>query len=388
MAAPAHKARNLKGTARAGVRRARGAPPAETSEHLAARLAIALREHRDAVEQQAATAEILRALSRSSTDAQPVFDAIVKNAHRLSGAVFSILYRYDGKMLSIAADSQADPKASRILRSLYPQAPRRDHIIGRTVLDGQAMHTVDLAADKRFPANRNPHLKLVRFSAALVVPLVRDGTVVGAIATGRLEAKAFTKAEIRLLQTFADQAVIAIENVRLFNETREALRHQGATADILKIVAGSVESTDPVFEAITAAGLRLMPGIRVALILVRDGELHYASHSGISAELRAEMTKFFPMRLDRSSTVGTAILDQRVLHVADVAEESARYKGSQRTSRTSGWRAMLAVPLLQDAAAIGALAVTRPEPGPFSERQIALAQTFADQAVIAIRNAA
>src|SRR5206468_6066546 len=135
----------------------------------------------------------------------------------------------------------------------------------------------------------------------LVVPSVRDGTVVGAIATGRLEAKAFTKAEIRLLQTFADQAVIAIENVRLFNETREALEHQKASADILKIVAGSVESTDPVFEAITAAGLRLMPGIRVALILVRDGELHYASHSGISAELRAEMTKFFPMRLDRNS---------------------------------------------------------------------------------------
>ena len=96
-------------------------------------------------------------------------------------------------MLSIAADSQADPKASRILRSLYPQAPRRDHIIGRTVLDGQAMHTVDLAADKRFPANRNPHLKLARFSAALVVPLVRDGTVVGAIATGRLEAKALNE---------------------------------------------------------------------------------------------------------------------------------------------------------------------------------------------------
>src|SRR5206468_4564995 len=131
----------------------------------------------------------------------------------------------------------------------------------------------------------------------LVVPSVRDGTVVGAIATGRLEAKAFTKAEIRLLQTFADQAVIAIENVRLFNETREALEHQKASADILRIVASSVESTDPVFEAITAAGMHLIPGTRVALVLVRDGHIHYASHSGVSDEERAELTKYFPMPL-------------------------------------------------------------------------------------------
>src|SRR5438309_2331250 len=173
------------------------------TEHLAARLGLALREHHAAVEQQAATAEILRALSRSTTDAQP------------------------------------------------------------------------------------------------------------AIAAGRLTGQPFTKKEIGLLQTFADQAVIAMENVRLFNETREALEHQKASADILRIVASSVESTAPVFEAITAAGMRLMPGIRVALILIRDGELHYASHSGVSAERRAEMAKFFPMRLDRNSIVGTAILDKR-----------------------------------------------------------------------------
>ena len=374
-----------KGT-RAAAKAARG-NGGDKSEHLAARLSLALREYRDAAEQQAATAEILRALSRSSTDPQPVFDAIVKNAHRLCGAVFSILYRYDGKMLDVVADSQTDPKASRVLRSLYPQAPRPDHIIGRTVLQSRAMHTADIGADVRFTANRNAHSKLVRFKAALAVPLLHDGKAVGAIAAGRLTGQPFTKKEIGLLQTFADQAVIAIDNVRLFNETRAALEHQKASAEILRIVASSVESTDPVFEAITAAGMRLMPGIRVALILVRDGELHYGSHSGISDERRAEMAKFFPMRLDRNSIVGTAILDKHVGHVADIAEETARYKGSQRTSRTSGWRAMLAVPLLRDGEAIGALAVTRPEPGSFTEQQVALARTFADQAVIALRNA-
>src|SRR5438874_10633807 len=164
---------------KAGKKAARATPNTRApidgkAEHLAARLALALREQHAAVEQQAATAEILRALSRSTTDPQPVFDAIVKNAHRLCGAVFSILYRYDGSMLSIAADRQESAKASQLLRSLYPQAPRRDHIIGRTVLDGQAMHTVDLGADKRFPANRNSHLNFVRFRAALAVPLLRD----------------------------------------------------------------------------------------------------------------------------------------------------------------------------------------------------------------------
>src|SRR5438132_13397319 len=236
----------------------------DKAEHLAARVALALREQRAAVEQQAATAEILRALSRSTTDAQPVFDAIVKNAHRLCGAVFSILYRYDGKVLDVAADSQASAKASRVLRSLYPQAPRQDHIIGRTVLEGRAMHTADMATDERFTANRNAHNKLVRFKAAIAVPLLHDGKAVGAIAAGRMAGQPFTKKEIGLLQTFADQAVIAIENVQLFNaagehnaELKKSLEFQGATAEILASLSSSVTDTKPVFDAIVRNVLRL-----------------------------------------------------------------------------------------------------------------------------------
>src|SRR5439155_6039091 len=131
---------------------------------------------------------------------------------------------------------QTNPQQSRVLRTLYPAVPRRDHIIGRAVLEGRAMHTTDIAADERFPGNQNAHAKLLRYKATLVIPLMRERTVVGAIATARLEAKPFTKKEIGLLQTFADQAVIAIENVRLFNETREALEHQKASGEILRIV--------------------------------------------------------------------------------------------------------------------------------------------------------
>src|SRR5438874_9233648 len=247
---------------KAGKKAARATPNTRApidgkAEHLAARLALALREHHAAVEQQAATAEILRALSHSTSDPQPVFDSIVKHAHRLCGAVFSILYRYDGKLLSVLADRQENPKASRALRSMYPAPPRRDHIVGRTVLEGRAMHTVDIAADSRFPANHNVHLKATRFKAGLAVPLVRERTVVGAIAVARFEATPFTKKEITLLQTFADQALIAIENVRLFNEAAErngelkkSLEFQSATAEILASLSSSVTDTRPVFDAI------------------------------------------------------------------------------------------------------------------------------------------
>src|SRR5688572_21164204 len=301
-----------------------------------AKLAVALEEYKEAVEQQAATAEILRALSRSSSDPQPVFEAIVEHAHRLCGAVFSILYRYDGSMMTVVAD-RVNAKASRILRNLYPAPPRRDHIVGRAILDGRVVHSSDVPNDPRFPGNRNAFMKLVPFRAGLEVPLLRNGTVVGAIAVGRFEPKAFTKKEISLLETFADQAVIAMENVRLFNETKEALEHQRASADILRIVAGSVESTDPVFEAITAAGMRLVPGSRVALFLERDGQVHYASHSGIANELRTELAKLWPAALDRQVAAGAAILDTRIIHISDMLTEGGQYPRSVEIARASGY---------------------------------------------------
>jgi len=351
-----------------------------------AKLAVALTEYKEAIEQQAATADILRALSRSSSDPQPVFEAIVEHAHRLCGAVFSILYSYDGQVMNVLAD-RVSAKASRILHGLYPAPPRRDHIVGRCILEGRVIHSPDVPNDPRFPANRNAFMKAVPFRAGLEVPLLRNGTMVGAIAVGRLEPKAFTKKEISLLKTFADQAVIALENVRLFNETKEALEHQKASADILRIVAGSVENTDPVFEAITSAGTRLIPGVRVSLVLARDGQMHYVSHSGVSEERRAEVGKWFPMPLERNTIVGTCIIDKHVMHVADVAAVADKFPLSAKTSRASGSMAMLAVPLVHNREAIGSIVVSREAPGPFTEKQIALAQTFADQAVIAIRNA-
>jgi len=363
---------------------------AEKPHPALAKLATALREYKQAVEREVATADILRALARSSTDPQPVFDAIVEHAHRLCGAVFSVVYRYDGALIHVVADKQVSARSSQLLRSLYPMAPRRDHIIGRCVLEGRPVHSADVPNDRRFPANRqkrNAFSKALYYRAGFAVPLLRNDAVVGAIAVARLEPRPFTKKEIRLVQTFADQAVIAMENVRLFNETREALEHQKASADILRIVAGSVESTDPVFEAITAAGKRLIPNSRVALILVRDGKLHYASHSGVSEERRAALAKLFPMPLDRGFVAGATVLGGRTIHIPDSKSVSARFKRSVEVAKISGYRAMLSVPLIYGDKAIGVIAVSRESPGAFSDKQIALVKTFADQAVIAIRNA-
>jgi GAF domain-containing protein len=354
------------------------------------KLAVALKAYKEAVEQQAATADILRALSRSSGNPQPVFDAIVRHAHRLCDGVFSVLYGFDGSRLSILADSHSNPKASKVLRAMYPMPATREHLAGRAVLERVAIHTEDCLADPRFPGNRpgrNAFMKLAPYRAAVTVPLVREGAVIGAIAVARLEPKAFSKSEMRLLQTFAEQALIAMENVRLFNETREALEHQKASAEVLRIVASSVESTAPVFEAITRAGMRLIPSSRASLVLLRDGALHYVSASGVSDSQRAAVAKFFPRPLDRSTPSGTAILDKKIINIADMAAEGRPFRQARAIARASGYQSLLTVPMLRDGEAIGAISVSRVEQGRFSEKQIALVRGFADQAVIAIRNA-
>jgi GAF domain-containing protein len=377
MGTPGTHTRNGKKPAARGVARSERPHPA------VAKLAVALKQYKEAVEQQAATAEVLRAMSKSPGDAQPVFEAIVENAHRLCQATYSVLYRYDGKLVHLAAAKEVDAKAMHAVRARYPQPPDPKKIVGRAIREKKVFHTADIGKDGRFPASS----RIILRRAVISVPLVRNGAVLGVISCGRAEARAFTKKEIWLLKTFADQAVIAIENARLFNETREALEHQKASAEILRIVAGSVESTDPVFKAITQAGMHLVPGSRVALFLVRDGQLHYGSHSGIREELRQELAKRWPAPLDRETAAGACIVDRRVIHISDMFTEGGEHPRSVGIARASGYHGLLCVPLVRGAKAIGCISIGRVEPGPFTEKQIALVRTFADQAAIAIRNA-
>src|SRR5258706_2967369 len=182
MAAPARKAQKAKSTARAGIRPARAHPRA-------GKFGASDAAYKEAIEQQAATAEILRAMSRSPADVQPVFQAIVDKAHALCGAVYTVLYRYDGILLHIVAGKHVTRRASPVLRDAYPQAPRRDKLVGRVVLENRAIHTKAITKDARFPASS----KAWERRAAVVVPMLRAGKVLGAISCGRFEAKPFSK---------------------------------------------------------------------------------------------------------------------------------------------------------------------------------------------------
>jgi len=328
--------------------------------------------------QQAATAAILKVIARSPSDAQPAFEAIVEHAHRLVGAMFSILYGFDGKTLSVLADMQSSAKASAVLRGMYPAPAQRRHIVGRAVLDGREMHTTDIRADARFPANRNAHAKFLKFQAALIVPLKRGGKVIGAIAAGTLVSRPFSRHEIHLLRTFADQAVIAIENVRLFNETKEALAQQTATADILRVIGASMTDTQPVFQAIVKSCHLLFGSDAVSLRLVRGDTLAQQASIG--------ETSGPVLQISAESPVGMCVLEKRVVNIPDFEAAQAQFPHLTKAGLRMGFRTGIYTPLLRGGEVIGSISVRRMELRAFSDKEAALLKTFADQAVIAIEN--
>jgi GAF domain-containing protein len=357
----------------------------ERAHPAVAKLAVALKEYKEAVEQQAATAEILRALSRSSGDPQSVFQAIVDNAHRLCGAVYSILYRYDAENMHVVAAQPVVAAVQRIAKSLYPAPPQRDHIVGRAILDGKPVHTLDVQNDPRFPGNRTGErarlAKLRPRRAVLAVPLLRNGAVIGAISVGRAEARAFTKKDIALLQTFADQAVIAVENVRLFNETKEALERQTATSEVLRVISGTPADPQPVFNAIAQSAARVFNAPHTGVALVDGGAIRLKATAG-RIDPRGETLIPF----DRNSSAGCALLDKAIVDVPDT--EAADALPFARTSgRVVGFRAIASAPMLREGKAVGVITVMRAQPGALTDKQRQLLQTFADQAVIAIENA-
>ena len=183
----------------AEIRALRDRVAALTRENAELQGALTQASHRDS-----ATSEILRVISSSPADLQPVFEAIVDSTHRLCDAAFSIVYRFDGQLVSVAADRYVAPEGSRVLRSLYPAPASRDHIVGRAVLERRIVHSENLPDDAEFPGNRNPFLTMTRVGSVLVVPMLKDGAAAGAIGVVRAEVKPFTESEIDLLRTFAD----------------------------------------------------------------------------------------------------------------------------------------------------------------------------------------
>src|SRR5262245_2889554 len=349
------------------------------------RLAEALQREAEAVkreaegqEQQAATAEILRVISSSPTDAQPVFDAIAVDALRLCDAQGAVVVRYDGELLHVVGQHNVNPEAVDRLKRLYPLAPGRHNPMGRAVLDKVVVQVLDLQATDEFSGS-----VARQFGARghVSIPLVHQDRVIGAIGISRPTVGPFPDRQIELLKTFAAQAVIAIENVRLFNETKDALERQTATSEILRVISSSPTDIQPVFDAIARNAVTLCGGMG-AVVLRFDGEmLHVAGHA-VSPKVVERIERAYPRRPGRDYPPGRAFLDRSVVHVPDL---QAATEFAASTARQAGQGSQLAVPLNHDQA-IGAIAVTRREPGGFSDSEIALLQTFADQAVIAIEN--
>ena len=345
------------------------------------RLADALKREAAALEQQTATSEVLRAISGSPTDAQPVLDIIALHATRVCGA------RDGAVLLKVGTDLYPAAHYGPIDISLVGPQNRipigRDWVSGRALLDRRAIQVEDLlAAGDEYPRG----LELARANGhrtTLATPLLREGEPMGVLLIRRGEVRPFTDKQISLLEMFAAQAVIAIENVRLFNETKEALEQQTATSEILRVISTSPTDLQPVFETIAENAVRLCDAT-VSGVLRFDGALiHLAAYRNFSPAVRAIVPQDYPMEPTRRRMSGRAILDRTVVHAPDVLSDPDY---PQEVARSTGWRSFLSVPMLREGQAIGAVTVVRTQPGPFSDRQIALLKTFADQAVIAIEN--
>jgi len=342
------------------------------------------RETNEALERQTATSEVLRVISGSVTDTQPVFDVIAERAARLTGAEYGWVFRFDGEWIHVASSFGVNPKGVQAAREAFPMRVSRRAITGRAILDAAVVNLADVLADSDLDPSVRQLVELAGHRGVLSVPMLRDRRVVGAITVNRAAVGRFADNEVELLQTFASQAVIAIENVRLFNETREALEQQTATAEILQVISGSVADAAPVFEKILASCQRIFDGDELGTVLVGDdGQLRLgAALSRTGAPRDAAFTR--PLA---NSATELAIRERRVLHYPDVFENADAPQSLRTMCERQGTRAILFAPMFWEGRGVGSIFVARVQPVAFSDKEIALLKTFADQAVIAIQNA-
>jgi signal transduction histidine kinase len=331
-------------------------------------------------EQQTATSEILRVISSSPTDVQPVFAAVLRGAARLCDASDATIFQVDGDVLRIVAREGPIPSSPVGAIPLI-----RGTAAGRAVLERRSIHIPDLQAEVDEYPESSVFARSYGFRTVLNVPLLRGAEAIGTISIRRTEARPFTDRQVALLQTFADQAVIAIENVRLFNETKEALQQQTATAEILRVISSSPTDVRPVFDAIVRSARGLFDGLSCTAWRLDGEELHRVASNNFSPGVDEAIGAMGPVPLTRDNVGARAILDRAVVHVPDI-EADPEATGTRERMRMAGVRALLMAPMLREGRAIGAIAIVRRDPVPFTPRQIALLQTFADQAVIAIEN--
>jgi signal transduction histidine kinase len=363
----------------------------ESYANLEQKVEARTRELSKALEQQTATSEILRVISSSPTDVQPVFDVIVEHAVRLCGARFGRVYRYDGALVHMVASHGLSAGGLGEVQQVFPRPAGADTIAGQVILTRQPVYMRDIQREREVPALSRRMIEALGTRSQVTIPMLRAGEPIGAMTVGWSEPEAFNDQQIALLKTFADQAVIAIENVRLFKELdarnsdlTESLEQQTATGEILRVISGSQTDVQPVFETIAENSLRLCDAT-FSTVFRFDGELiHLAALRNMSPEGAAAIRAAFPMAAGRGGATARAILTRDIVHIPDVREH-AEYM-LKDLSQTADFRSILSVPMLRDGNPIGAITVAGPLARSFPEKQIQLLKTFADQAVIAIEN--
>ena len=369
-------------------RTGRSTPRMRGSTAKDARLRETEQQLAEALQQQIATADVLKVISRSHFDLKAVLDTLVRSVSRLCNVDATSIVRYTGEKLSEVAIYGYTPEYIAYIRN-YPYELGRGTVVGRTFLEGRAVQIEDVLADPEYTLIEGQ--RLGGFRTVLGVPLLREGQVIGVLVLSRNTVQPFTERQIALVTTFADQAVIAIENTRLLEELRdrsrdlqEALDYQTATGDVLNVISRSPSEVMPVFDVIVKTAATLCTAEYAFIARPRDGHCHMVAANNV-ALAHIQFLLRNPAPISRDSILGRVTIERRTIHVPDVLDdpEFKRHDwqkiGKQRT--------VLGVPLVRDGNLLGVLILARTQAQPFTDKQVNLVTTFADQAVIAIENA-
>src|SRR5215470_12227481 len=310
----------------------------------------------ESLEQQTATSEILRVISSSPTDTQPVFETIAATALRLCNAKLCTVFKFDGKLIHLVALHQVSTEGAAAYRDAYPAPPGRAGGTHRAILTRSIVHIPDVREDPEYELQALARAN--DFGCVLSVPMLRDGQPVGAITVGREAGRSFSDEQIELLQTFASQALIAIENVRLFNETKEALERETAMGEILRVISGSPTDIQPVLDAVAESAARLCESSDADIWRRADDRLLLVAHYG---PIPVGPVSEYGLPLVPGTVGGRSMLETRPVQVADVQAAADEFPESAENARRTGFRTILSVPLVREGVAIGAISLRRTE---------------------------